>query len=221
MAEFVRGMLDADITVSAHVTAKTSTSLLLVWTDVALEHEQTAWAARDELTSQKAAGLPLDAANNELNASLVAIMAASFAIDGVYGIASPHVTIPAPVLATWTRQRVPREGRIVETLKRGFKLGSATNRWPNEFKWLFDLRDVVHPEEQFRDGGLHPVIGANVTVERSLYTAEAARRAVDLLAEVLRIVSDAGNQKIAGLETWMDNNRGAIEAKLHSRVRRP
>jgi hypothetical protein len=115
------------------------------------------------------------------------VSAASFAIDGFYGSVAPWITVPPQLVATWKGKQTPREGRIVETLKFGYTLGSHAGRWQGELPWLFDLRNEnVHYDEEFAAPVVHPVMG-HVSPERVVYTAENSTRAVDVMLDVITI----------------------------------
>lgn len=193
----------------------TSTGLWASWATIAVEHETEAERARKRLGRLHAAEEEHDA-NEELHAALIAINAAAFAIDGLYGSVKRHIAIPENLRATWMENELPRHGWIFETLKRGFILGAATNRWPRELKWLFDLRGGnVHFDEQFRSPARHPVLG-NVTVERILYSPESARRAVDLMLDLLTVATTRPRPQASELADFAARwrpNIGAIERR--------
>jgi len=197
----------------ATVTLHVATGLWMGSARNALKGEADAWRARAELERQQRDGLPFDAANDELDAALVAIGGAAFAIDGFYGSIAPWIAVPPHLLAAWARNRTAREDRILESLKLAFGLGSAGARWQTGLPWLFALRDgKVHPIEVFSAPELHPVMG-NVVRERTLYTAENATRAVDLMLEVFA-TCDVGRlrgESDPRLDDWRTRHEPIIE----------
>jgi hypothetical protein len=173
----------------ATVTIKLASGLWVGSARNALRGETEAWRARAELERQKREGLPFEAANDELDAALAAIGGAAFAIDGFYGSIAPWIAVPPHLLAAWERNRTARDDRILESLKLAFRLGPAGARWQNDLPWLFALRNGnVHYAEEFFDPEPHPVMG-NVPRERTLYTAENATKAVDLMLDVFATCS--------------------------------
>jgi hypothetical protein len=116
-------------------------------------------------------------------AAMVAVVAAAVAIDGFYGM----VTDVVPTVQT-SRARPARHAVIVETLKRGFRLGKIGHRWVGDFEWLFDARDhAVHHKTELRPAVViretpnTVVFGAR---EVATFTPASAQRAADLALEV-------------------------------------
>jgi hypothetical protein len=173
----------------ATITIRLATGLWMSSARNALKGEANAWRARAELERQQREGLPFVAANDELDAALAAIGGAAFAIDGFYGSIAPWIAVPPHLLAAWERNGTAREDRILESLKLAFRLGPAGARWQTDFPWLFALRNGnVHYAEEFLDPEPHPVMG-NVPHERTLYTAENATKADDLMLDVFATCS--------------------------------
>lgn len=129
-----------------------------VWLDVAERHTEFAEECRfsdDEVDTTAAVGhgeepgpypdVRLVAGADELAHSMVAISAAAHALDGLYGAVRVFVTPPP------SKKRPPRHGRILETLKLGFRIGPHVKAWTAEFEWLFDVRDaIVHHSDDYR-----------------------------------------------------------------------
>jgi hypothetical protein len=198
---------------SVSVEIATSTGLWATWASIAIGQEDAAHRARAELARVHAAGGDWgEVSTAELEASLVAISGAAFAIDGFYGSIKPWSGVASQLVKQWKQQRVARDRQIFEVFKSSFLLGSATNRWPKQFKWLFKLRDDnVHFDEDFRPPVPHPVIG-NTTHERMTYAAENAERAIDLMLEVLTHLVDhpkptADRRLIDFAQGWQTNVR--------------
>jgi hypothetical protein len=162
-----------------------STGIWSTWATIAVREEDRAHRARYELVRTYPAGDWGDATTAELEASLVAISGAAFAIDGFYGSVKSWCPISEEQFAEWKRKKLRRSSQIIEVLKSCFALGSGTNRWPSELDWLFKLRDNnVHSDEEFRPPASHPVLGL-ATHERMTYSVENAEMAVTLMLEML------------------------------------
>ena len=213
-------MIAATSTV-ATVTLHVATSLWMGSARNALKGETEAWRARAELERQRRDGLPFDAANDESDAALVAIGGAAFAIDGFYGSIAPWIDVPPQLRTAWERNRTARKARILESLKLAFGLGAAGARWQTDLPWLFALRKGnVHATEVFAAPEPHPVMG-NVARERTLYTAENATRAVDLMLEVFA-TCDVGRlrgQSDPQLEDWRTRQEPLVEQLRAARQR--
>jgi hypothetical protein len=153
-----------------------------------------------------------EASTAELEASLVAISGAAFALDGFYGSIKPWSGVSQTLVDLWKQNGLGRPSQIFEVFKLGFALGSATNYWPKQFKWLFQLRDAnIHFDEDFRPPVPHPVIGSS-THERMTYAVENAEKGVDLMLEVLtRLVENpkptADALLIDFAQRWQSNVR--------------
>ena len=172
--------------------------MLLHWSDIAVEQERLAWAARRALESEveetKASGKGLEL-GRELHPSLIAIAAASHALDALYGEIR-DLALPPEIAAKWKED--PRSGpsralKLHEALKHGFEI--SAQKWRTELEALFELRDgAVHPELVFRESAPHP-LGVNTAAEYVGYCCEKATKAVDLLFEILEMC--AGQPKPA------------------------
>src|SRR4051812_97634 len=108
----------------------------------------------------------------EVHASLVAIAAAAFALDGFYGAVKLLVT--APVCES-------RHSSVAETLKVAFKTGARTSKITDGVRWLFDLRDgAVHHSDAPRDVVEHRRTDRTIVYgapEAVAYSASVAREA--------------------------------------------
>lgn len=185
--------------------------MLLHWSDIAIEQERLAWAARRELESEieeaKASGKGLDL-NRELHPSLVAIAAASHALDALYGELR-DLALPAEIAAKWKAD--PRSGpsrplKLQEALKHGFRI--SAQQWRRELEALFQLRDgAVHPELVFQESEPHP-LGVSTALEHVAYRCEKATEAVDLLLEILETCADEPKPSI---EQWANDLRPSLE----------
>jgi hypothetical protein len=81
----------------------TSTAIWNSWMRVAIEHEASAKVARARLVREHAVtGEFGEAMNEELHASMVAITASTFALDGFYGTVLQWIELPEELLAAWS-----------------------------------------------------------------------------------------------------------------------
>ena len=185
--------------------------MLLHWSDIAIEQEGLARAARclleSEVAEAKASGKGLEL-GRELHLSLIAIAVASHALDALYGEIR-DLALPPGIAAKWKED--PRSGpsrplKLHEALKHGFEI--SAQRWQTELEALFELRDAaVHPELVFRESEPHP-LGVNTAGQYVVYRCERATEAVDLLFEILETC--ASRPKPA-LEPWANDLRPSLE----------
>jgi phytoene dehydrogenase-like protein len=107
--------LQAAVRGTSNVSAglASSTALWSSWAQIAIEHEAEAIDARNRLVRQRESGQDWYM-NPELHASIVAITASSFAIDGFYGAVSQWIKIPHDVRDSWDANRTARHARIFE-----------------------------------------------------------------------------------------------------------
>jgi len=155
------------------------------------------------------------AQGDEGHDAMVAIAAAAFALDGLYGTIRPLVSV------TFTKAR--RSRRIFEVIKTGFVLGKRTRQLSSDIDWVFRTRDaIVHHTEAPR-----PVASIQVTERSQVYgapelvylNAEAANRAA-LIAETV-FITCADNPKMATKEwarrarylAWTRDTRIALDAR--------
>jgi hypothetical protein len=195
------------------------THMWIHWLEIGAERERAACEART-----RSVGLGIEAAefidkiSAELHASMVAISAAAHAIDALYGEIKPLVPVPAARLSAWEQNRAPRYSRILETLKIGCKLGAKTNRWPAEFKALYQLRDpVVHHELKLLPPVPHPNRLTSVAQEVADYCVGNVAKSLDFAFDVASSVIRA--PRIPALVTWA-NTMAHVPAHLDA-VRSP
>jgi hypothetical protein len=155
-----------------------ATQLWLNWAWIALDHRDDARVAR------KADGEPAN--NPELQASMVAIVAASCAIDG-FATATRELGRDPDLEAA---SKPSRATVIWETLRANFDVNAKTQTWPPALKVLWRLRStnpgggLVHPKTDYGEpaplsGGIPP------SPARSTYTVESAIWAVDLMRDTV------------------------------------
>lgn len=188
---------------SGSATAQLKHSLWVTWSELAIEHEATAWGARSRALSASGPADRSDPMEDEFKSSLQAVTTAALALDALYvpvkQLAPIASTNPAPVCP---RNRPARAGLIREALKRAFSVGTLNKRWVQEFKWLFALRDgAVHYRESAEDPAPHPR-GMSVSKAYSTYRAEDAKRAVDLLMEVLHSAAEQPRPNLKDAVKW-------------------
>lgn len=200
-------MAGASVEASVSIGAR----MLLHWSDIAVEQERLAWAARRALESEveeaKASGKGLEL-GRELHPSLIVIAAASHALDALYGEIR-DLALPPEIAAKWKED--PRLGpsrplKLNEALKHGFEI--SAQKWQTKLEALFELRDAaVHPELVFRDSTPHP-LGVNTAAEYVVYCCEKATEAVDLLFEILETCASCPKP---ALEPWSNDLRPSLE----------
>ena len=148
---------------------------------------------------------------DEFRASLQAVTTAALALDALYVPVKHLAPIPtasrAPVCPG---KRTARQALIREALKRAFHVGKLNKRWLEEFKWLFGLRDgAVHYRESAENPAPHPR-GLSVSKAHSTYCAEAAKRAVDLLMEVLHSVAEQPKPQFREAVEWSAGIKASV-----------
>jgi hypothetical protein len=172
---------------------------------------------------------------NEMLASLVAIGAAAYAIDGFYGSVRTLVNPPVPQskrVSRWRRalgvllrgeprrSRPKRSRQIVETLKLGFNIGAEWQGWMGEIDKLFDLRDdAVHHEEALRPMVVYRVTDETVALaapEMYDYSAERADWAVALAVEVVGTCAERPKPATAG---WIGTTEDTVKAIREPKVK--
>lgn len=173
------------------------TSLVWQWAQIAVKHEAGAHRARGRGEIN----------NDELQASMICIAAAAFALDAIY--AEQREVVPEKDRKKWLENGTARWKQIYETLRRAFTLSRGLR---DEVEWLFEREELgrdflVHPDAKFRDAADHPLL-PNTTAERSRLRAENATRAVDLFMEVLD--ASLRSKSPFSLE-WARQNTGVIE----------
>ena len=169
--------------------------LWLQWLAVAHEHAAEA---------RKHAGPP-DLGSPEFRAAMVAITAAAFALDGLYGAVKPLLNPPA--------SSAPRQRQILEVLKLGFKLGRKPHKWLTEFDWLDEVRDsAVHHGEKPQPQVPHPEIDdLRIAFESGDFSAANAERAAVL---VLDVVTTCFESPKPATRDWVERRRSAVEEVL-------
>jgi hypothetical protein len=186
------------------------------WFQIAVAHERAALEARERAVAAPDGSTEMaEAFDDELQATMVVVAAAAFAIDALYVKVDELFD---PVVRSRAKGRV---GRIVETFKIAFELGKPGVEWQKSIPALFDLRDeLVHFRGEDHESQPHPSGKSHVSMENSVYTAEKATRAVDLALEVLTVAYTSPRAKHTELVFWAESNahvRALLEELRHGK----
>ena len=151
----------------------------LYWAEIAIESEHSATLHRMAAVP----GNPGRAIVEETKASMIALTACAHALDAFCGKFAEDI-MPPDLLRRWRAGEGTRRNQIWDTLRHGFEV--RIHSWREEIVWLFKERrnPAVHHSEKTREIVKHPV-GTGTALEMVDYSAEASRRAVDLLLDVL------------------------------------
>lgn len=98
------------------------------------------------------------AMQQECRASMQCIVASAIAMDAFYAFLRRHVPVPDAMVMAWRRNRTARYRQIVELLRRGIRLGPASEeRIRHVLRELFRYRDMaVHPKAAFASPQWYP-----------------------------------------------------------------
>lgn len=193
------------------------THLWIYWLSIAADHEAAARAVRQESRDRPIGGATVQLVDAELEHSIVAVSGAAHAIDAFYGATAQMIRVSATERATWDANRTPRAGRILETLKRGFDIGTHHRQWSADLKWLFSLRDAaVHPTVKSQPMARHASGISMPRVDPDF--PGAASRALQLSTTILRTCLDAPRSTEPALVAWCDDDkRNAVNQALRVR----
>ncbi len=150
--------------------------------------EKTNRSARSRARGITRAGRPVAGpeGNVEIVDTMVTIVATANSIDAVFG-SLHHVDPWKP--PGGRKKSTARSGAILEQLKHSFNIGKSAKDWGQALGWLFELRDgIVHHSERPRPMRIAAADAEHIvlsTTEAYSLTASTARRAVDLVDEVL------------------------------------
>jgi hypothetical protein len=170
------------------------------WFQVAAAHHQAALEARRRAEAaddgSNEMGLAFD---DELQATMVVVAAAAFAIDALY------VKLDDLLDEQERRQAKTRVGTMVETLKAALEVADRTQKWQQAIPELFDVRDeLVHFRGEDHPPQPHPTGKSHVSRESSFYTVEKATWALELAHEVLTVAYTSPRAKHAALVAWTE-----------------
>jgi hypothetical protein len=197
-----------------------TSSFLAQWIDIAMAREVAARAARDRALAAADPQRRIEALQDEMQASMVAVSASAHAIDALYGTTRELIDLPPGTVERWEANRTPRRSRILETLKAACQLGSLGSAWANEFRWLFDLRDAaVHHDSPAQEPVPHPAnipgLG-NIAKEMADYELGAATRATNLAVQVAVVAHEQARPAQERFASWAAD-RAHWAAKLKKR----
>jgi hypothetical protein len=180
----------------------------IVWAEIAIDHEKDARLAREtDPTTEHLSGL-------------VAIAAAAFALDALYGVATSLIPIPEvdDRSRTCSSSGSSRPRRVGDRLRRGVSPGKVAESWLERIKELYATRDaVVHFGEQDAAPVWHPGLQSNTSPESYAWRLEAAESAVELMFDVFTGWADHPSKYVRG---WADRF-GPSVASLAERRGKP
>jgi hypothetical protein len=206
--------LSGVLSVFSSLNIQMRSRLFLYWSRIAVREEAASWAARQEAEDERSRSASAQIAGflqREQDAALVAICAAAFALDAFYGDLNELQLVPAQVKTIWRLKRTPRHAQVLETLKRGYKVGRVSKAWSNELEWLFGLRDsAVHFEGHFAETALHPM-GTGISADVAEFSPESSTRAVDLMMAVLKTTTHNPKQLTAELSASLSSLVAQVE----------
>jgi hypothetical protein len=211
-------------------------SLWVTWVRVVFEHETMAQAARQQAlqhgadhgqalrqgdagkTTQHGTDLA-QALSRELDAALVGICAAAFALEALSRELGELGAIPQTTLDRWREARKQGQGPAaedvaLEVLSKTFDMRGFVPRLQGELPRLFDMRDgAVHYEGSFESTRPHPV-GSDVSVAQDTYSADNCTLAADLLMDILERCRN--NPKPPGKQ-WSHDRRRTLDELIGRR----
>jgi hypothetical protein len=191
-AGVARGVLTAH---APMVTMKSA--LWYLWARIAIEHEAEAHRHRAAARGAKEWNLL-----PEMLASMVATCAAAFAVSALHSELAPlieRLPDPRPRGKLWAYQR--------ET----YRLACSPSKgWQSVFEWLMaDVRPLaVHFIGEEHESVPHPELPTNVSRETAIFTAESAKRAVDLVMNLFGAVIDG--RAVARVSAWGEKHKPSL-----------
>jgi hypothetical protein len=191
-----------------------TTHLWQAWSEIAIQQLHLAQEARSRAQAASPEGEGLVAALiEEWHASMISIAACSHALDAVYGAVKRPAGITDEHRGKWTKNRTARAGRILETLTKGFAIGSIQRGLGKDLSWLFRVRRAqLHFDEKPQGPMPHPT-GMNTALEQVIYSLESAERAVEILLRVLKTCAESPKPP---LEAWAASAREPVRLLVES-----
>lgn len=170
----------------------------IAWTRIAHRHLREARAGRQRALDARVSGENLGPGMEaEFEASLIAVSAASHALDGLHGALQDLVAFER------LSEDAPRHRYLRAVLKAAFRLrNEQTRTWKEEFKWLFDIRDSAVHHRVVTALAQHPIEGFGST-EAATYCVESAERAMKLLLDVLRFRGSQDQARTAAVQAYV------------------
>jgi hypothetical protein len=167
----------ASVGISATATVAFAQPLWSQWAIAAVEQRDASMTARAELIRDRDEPLWYLAAQREMRASMLSIVAAAFAIEG-WGFASRGDGAGKTLGSAGVIGIINRRYKLPTNLKREMVV---------RVEELFNHRgELAHHKSPSRDGRHHPVLG-NSPYESGIYTCEAATEACKTLREVVEL----------------------------------
>ena len=184
------------------VTLTIRSNFDMKWFQVAAAHHRPAQEARKRAEAAEDGSPEMGLAfDDELQATMVVVAAAAFAIDALY-VKMEDLLDPKER----TQAKSSRAGRIVETFKIALTLGKRGAKWQQSIPDLFDLRDeLVHFRAEDHPPQSHPTGKSHVSRESSFYSLEKATWAFDLAHEVLTVAYTSPRAKHTALVAWTES----------------
>jgi hypothetical protein len=113
------------------------------------------------LTDDAAKGTALE---DEFSTSMIALSAVAFALDAFYSAVKARAPIDPALEAAWEKNHTARPKRIVETLRRRFKIkDQSVRKLSTTMGQVFQFRNwAVHPPAKFEQALHHPDLNVGV-----------------------------------------------------------
>lgn len=192
----------------------TATNLWPVWAGVALWYEAAAHQARQTVVERgpEAEGF-LEVFEAEFHSSLISVVSCALSIEDLFG-----TLVTAEPSAR--KECGSREATIRESFKMLFHAGKYNDRWVTEFGWLFELRHraVHHESTTLHNSRPHNSGVTNSGLDNELYCSESAKRAVDLMLEVLDVATSKPKKST---KEWASGHRAVVEDLDKKRLQLP
>jgi hypothetical protein len=210
--------------------------LWVAWIRIALKHEAITLAARQRAQQHRADWVRAQGEANaeqqtkhgtdmalalgeEMDAALVGICAAAFALEALSRELEELGAVSQATVDRWREKRKEGKGPAaedvtLEILSQTFDMRGLVTRLQGELPRLFEVRGgAVHYEGLFEATRPHPV-GTEVSVAQETYSAENTTRAADLLVVILERCRDKPK---APARKWSEDMRRAINELLGRR----
>ncbi len=179
-----------------------STNMWFHWGHIAFDAERAAKSAGNEYKATGGRSDPTDSLGRAFRSSSVAIVAAAFMVEGLYG----SVCYFVPPVSGRRRWSI-----ILRTLRMLFDL-SRVRRLDQGIEQLFGLRDdAAHPWVAVRPPQLHPYGFTNTSVEIATYTPEVASQSIDLACQLITQCTLHPVQNSRSAKRWAQDNREGVQ----------
>jgi hypothetical protein len=192
-----------------------------VWLELAVRHlsdAQVARRARIAAWQGTDEGSRSDALEWEFEASMQASMAAAVAVDAFCVAVENRVRPPQSLVDHWREMSVPRAVQIADILRIAFSLTArqASNLRQNLGE-IFRFRDLsIDPSTRGDAPILHPELRVAVEWRFAFFQCENALLIVGAAMQLVRELAASGKPKDAGLQSYVDALRPALERLQNS-----